>query len=83
MNENGRTRLSQLKPFSRQRDCGKQLRRDLDDHLAQSSRMGDLRIDSEMTKKTFDQLEQVDKRLIARIDNPGRLIHVDVTRIRT
>lgn len=83
MNENGRTGLFQLKPFGRQRDCGKQLCHDLDDHLARCSRMGDLRIDGEMTKKTFDQLEQVDKRLIARIDNPGRLIHVDVTRIHT
>jgi hypothetical protein len=33
--------------------------------------MGNLRIDSEMAKKTFDRLEQVDKRTIARIDAFG------------
>jgi hypothetical protein len=36
--------------------------------------MGNLGTDSKTAKKTFDRLEQVDKRMIARIDAFGSLI---------
>jgi len=42
--------------------------------------MGDLRIDTEASNKALDRLEQVDKRVMARIDALGRLIRLGVTR---
>lgn len=44
--------------------------------------MGDLRIDTKAPNKAFDQLKQVDKRVMARIDALGRLICLGVTRIQ-
>jgi hypothetical protein len=66
--------LSLFKSFGRQPNCGEQPCHYLNHRIAQGSRMGNLRIDSEMAKKTFDRLEQVDKRTIARIDAFGSLI---------
>lgn len=66
--------MSLFESFGRQPNCGEQPCHYLNHHIAQGSRMGNLGIDSETAKKTFDRLEQVDKRMTARIDVFGSLI---------
>jgi hypothetical protein len=68
--------------FGQQRKGREQLHKYLDNYLGHSGRRRDLGIDIEALQKMFDQLEQVNQRIIAVGDALDRLTGLDITTMR-
>ena len=82
LTDNGLTKFSLLCLFGRQRECGKQLHKYLDNHLIHGFCGRDLGIDLEAIEVLPNQLEQIGQGTVVIYDALDDLIRLSVTKMR-
>ena len=82
LTDDGLTKFSLLYLFGRQRECGEQLHKYLDNHLIHGPCGRDLGINLEAIEEMSNRLEQIGQGTVVIYDALDRLIRLNITKMR-